>query len=218
MSRWSMMRSFLVVALVTSAPVAADTLGRGEGGIVIADNVPIYKSSDGDKQLAICVRGDVVAAMASVLARDYVFSEKNGRVQVKFFPNAEQVGLPWDGWIDPRQLSKFSYDCSCSADEGCNPTRTRGLRGKLTMNSEWNTCFQEARDAHLTKLKASNWGQAGAASSEAETTTVELGQTIEEVEKILGAPQKILKAGAKVIYIYPDFKVIFENGTVADLQ
>lgn len=197
-----------------AAIVSGDTTGRGEGGIVIADDVPIYSSSDGDKKMAMCVKGDVVAAMSSILARDFVFSEKNGRVQVKYFPNVEQVGIPWDGWIDPKQLSKFSYDCSCSVNEGCNPTRTRGLRGKLTMNSEWNTCFKEARDAHLATLKANNWGDPGTGQPK----TVELGQTTEEVQKVLGAPQKILNAGAKVIYIYADLKVTFQDGKVVDFQ
>lgn len=47
---------------------------------------------------------------------------------------------------------------------------------------------------------------------------VALGQTIEQVDQTLGAPQKILKAGAKVTYVYQDLKVTFENGEVADLQ
>lgn len=218
MNRWSIMTIALVVALAVSVPAAAETQGRGEGGIVISDNVPIYKSSDGDRVLGTCVRGDIVAAVSSVLARDFVFSEKNGRVQITFFANAEQVGLPLTGWIDPKQLSKFSYDCSCSADKGCMPTRTRGLRGKITMDSEWNTCFREARDTHLAELKANNWGQSAAASTEVQTKTVELGQTIEQVDQILGPPQKILKAGTKVIYVYQDLKVTFEHGKVTDLQ
>lgn len=197
-----------------AATASGDTTGRGEGGIVIADDVPIYSSSDGSKKMATCVKGDVVAAMSSILARDFVFSEKNGRVQVKYFPNVEQVGIPWDGWIDPKQLSKFSYDCSCSVNEGCNPTRTRGLRGKLTMNSEWNTCFKEAFDTHLAALKANNWGDPGTEQPK----TVELGQTTEEVQKVLGAPQKILNAGTKVIYIYADLKITFQDGKVVDFQ
>ena len=111
-----------IALLVGAATASGDTTGRGEGGIVIADDVPIYSSSDGNKKIATCVKGDVVAAIASLLAGEFVFSEKHGRVQVKFFPNMEQVGIPWDGWIDPKQLSKFSYDCSCSVNEGCNPT------------------------------------------------------------------------------------------------
>jgi hypothetical protein len=47
---------------------------------------------------------------------------------------------------------------------------------------------------------------------------VELGQTIAQVEAILGKPQKIMKLGPKTIYIYPDLKVVFINGEVADVQ
>ncbi len=47
---------------------------------------------------------------------------------------------------------------------------------------------------------------------------VGLGQTIEQVDQTLGAPQKILKAGLEVIYVYQGLKVTFENGRVADLQ
>jgi len=199
-------------------PILAETQGRGEGGIVISDNVPIYFSSDGDRQRATAARGDVVGAESSALAGDFYFVEKNGRVKVTFFGNPEQVGIPSYGWIDPKQLSKFSYDCSCSADKGCAPTRTRGLRGKFTMSSEWNTCFQEARDAHLATLRASNWGQSSGTSNSVQTKTVELNQTTEQVTQILGPPQKILKAGAKVIYVYPDLKITFINGKVTDLQ
>jgi len=82
------------------------------------------------------------------------------------------------------------------------------------MNSQWNTCFSEARDAHLTTLKANNWGDPGTEQPK----TVELGQTTEEVQKVLGAPQKILNAGTKVIYIYADLKVTFQDGKVVDFQ
>jgi hypothetical protein len=105
MNRWLITPSVLAVALAASAPPAADTQGRGEGEIVISDNLPIY-----------------------------------------------------------------------------------------------------------------NWGQSVAASTEVQTKTVHLGQAIEQVDQILGAPQKILKAGAKVIYVYQDLKITFENGKVADLQ
>jgi hypothetical protein len=35
---------------------------------------------------------------------------------------------------------------------------------------------------------------------------------------ILGQPQKIVNLGPKVMYFYPDMKVIFVNGKVADVQ
>jgi hypothetical protein len=144
-------------------------------------------------------------------------AEKNGRVQVTFLPNGKP-GIPRDGWIDPKQLAKFIYDCSCSAHEGCMPTRTVGLSGKITMKSEWNTCFQEASTAQLAKLEATNWGQGATPKTAVQTQTVEVGQTIAQVEQILGAPQRILKAGTKIIYVYSDFKVTFADGKVADVQ
>lgn len=56
------------------------------------------------------------------------------------------------------------------------------------------------------------------ASIEVPARAVYLGQTIEQVDQSLGAPQKILKVGAKVIYVYRELKVTFENGKVANLQ
>jgi hypothetical protein len=48
--------------------------------------------------------------------------------------------------------------------------------------------------------------------------TIELGQTVEQVEKILGKPSRVVKLGDKVTYFYPDMKVIFVEGKVADVQ
>jgi hypothetical protein len=48
--------------------------------------------------------------------------------------------------------------------------------------------------------------------------TIAVGQTIDQVVAILGQPQKIVNLGPKVMYYYPDMKVIFVNGKVADVQ
>jgi len=48
--------------------------------------------------------------------------------------------------------------------------------------------------------------------------TVRLGQTTEEVSAILGVPAKQILLGAKTIYIYHNFKVIFVNGKVTDAE
>jgi hypothetical protein len=48
--------------------------------------------------------------------------------------------------------------------------------------------------------------------------TIALGQSKDEVAAALGQPQKIVNLGAKEIYIYPDMKVTFVNGKVADVQ
>ena len=63
------------------------------------------------------------------------------------------------------------------------------------------------------KLAAAG-GQAPAAA----TKTIALGQTEDEVVGILGPPQKMVNLGTKEIYFYPDMKVIFISGKVADVQ
>ncbi len=50
------------------------------------------------------------------------------------------------------------------------------------------------------------------------TKTITLGQTEDEVVAILGPPQKKVNLGTKEIYFYPDMKVVFISGKVADVQ
>jgi hypothetical protein len=48
--------------------------------------------------------------------------------------------------------------------------------------------------------------------------SIALGQTKDEVVAAFGQPQKIVNLGAKELYLYPDMKVTFLNGKVADVQ
>lgn len=48
--------------------------------------------------------------------------------------------------------------------------------------------------------------------------TIELGQTIAQVEAILGRPEATARLGAKTIYTYKTMKVIFIDGKVTDVQ
>jgi len=52
----------------------------------------------------------------------------------------------------------------------------------------------------------------------ANTKTVSLGQSEDQVKSALGAPDKIINLGAKVIYVYKDIKVVFTDGKVVDVQ
>ncbi|HUZ93620.1 MAG TPA: hypothetical protein VMU57_01770 [Edaphobacter sp.] len=52
----------------------------------------------------------------------------------------------------------------------------------------------------------------------AQTKTVALGQTPDQVKSALGAPDKIVNLGSKMIYVYKDMKVIFMDGKVSDVQ
>jgi hypothetical protein len=48
--------------------------------------------------------------------------------------------------------------------------------------------------------------------------TIQLGQTVDQVQAVLGQPDKIVNLGAKLIYVYKDLKVTFMDGKVADAQ
>jgi hypothetical protein len=48
--------------------------------------------------------------------------------------------------------------------------------------------------------------------------TLSLGQTKDQVVANFGQPDKIIKLGAKEIYVYKDFKVTFVSGKVTDVQ
>ena len=52
----------------------------------------------------------------------------------------------------------------------------------------------------------------------ANTKTVELGQTPDQVKSALGAPDKVIELGPKEVYVYKDLKVIFVDGKVSDVQ
>lgn len=48
--------------------------------------------------------------------------------------------------------------------------------------------------------------------------TVSLGQTMNQVNAILGQPKNVARVGAKQIFTYSDLRVTFINGKVADVQ
>jgi hypothetical protein len=47
---------------------------------------------------------------------------------------------------------------------------------------------------------------------------IEMGQTPEQVEGILGHPEKVINLGLKTVYVYKDVKITFINGKLTDVQ
>ncbi|MFZ0958197.1 MAG: hypothetical protein WAN60_17780 [Candidatus Sulfotelmatobacter sp.] len=60
--------------------------------------------------------------------------------------------------------------------------------------------------------------QGGQDQQQAQPQTIQLGQTIDQVQAALGTPDKIVNLGAKQIYVYKDLKVTFKDGKVSDVQ
>jgi hypothetical protein len=83
---------------------------------------------------------------------------------------------------------------------------------------------QQARDADaadrevLNEVNQADSSAADSGASSTEPAEISLGQTISEVEAILGKPKQIVSLGAKKIYVYPSMKITFINGKVSDVE
>lgn len=136
----------LVVAL--SAARALSQVTTGDGGIVIADNVPVYSGSNSSKVVSQASRGQYVAGLkGSPFGSDYHLAVVNGRVQVLFFEGSCSPCGQRTGWIASEAISQFAYDCSCQ--KRCYPMENVSL-----LKSKWNPCFLAAAEAQVTGLHA----------------------------------------------------------------
>jgi hypothetical protein len=59
---------------------------------------------------------------------------------------------------------------------------------------------------------------ATAAATVAQSKTVNIGMTPDQVKDALGNPDKIINLGSKTIFVYKDIKVIFIDSKVSDVQ
>lgn len=48
--------------------------------------------------------------------------------------------------------------------------------------------------------------------------SVELGNTPDEVQSVMGQPDKIINLGARVLHVYKDMKIIYVDGKDSDVQ
>lgn len=93
-----------------------------------------------------------------------------------------------------------------------------------TVATQINQQYQLGTQAEQQTLADAGPGvtAAGVAGSGAASTgtppTVTLGQSIDQVTAILGPPAQVMDLGAKKIYVYPNLKVTFNNGQVADVE
>lgn len=95
---------------------------------------------------------------------------------------------------------------------------TRQTRYKSLLTFEFPAGFLETANADTVKKTVDAVIIPEQGAKAASTKTVQLGQTPEEVEAILGRPEKIVELGPKKIYVYKDMKIVFTDGKVADVQ
>lgn len=77
---------------------------------------------------------------------------------------------------------------------------------------------QAEREANEAEQNVIDQSAIVAGQPGAQPITISLGQTIDQVVAVQGQPQKIVDLGGKKIYVYPDIKVTFMDGRVADVQ
>lgn len=77
---------------------------------------------------------------------------------------------------------------------------------------------QQANEADQAEREVSASVASASAANSGSSTTIALGQTIDQVTGALGNPSRIVDLGAKKIYTYPDMKIIFQNGKVSDVH
>jgi hypothetical protein len=128
--------------------VDSSRLGRGQGAIVVRDGAPGYEDKSSTEVEHTFRRGDAVVGIhrVAMLVCIYELYEENGRVQVGYLDKGKFKMV----WMDPADLSSFTYDCGCA--EECVPLSPSLGR------TQWNPCFQEGRDNKLEKLRAL-WGK-----------------------------------------------------------
>lgn len=95
---------------------------------------------------------------------------------------------------------------------------TKNVRYSATLAFQFPAAFMESADAKAVKKAVDAVLLPQSEVQAAQTRTVELGQTPDQVKAILGAPDKIVNLGTKEIFVYKNMKVIFQDGKVADVQ
>jgi len=107
---------------------------------------------------------------------------------------------------------------SCDTFDVTKKGSTEQTRYKAVVDFKFDDGFLPTAAPDVVKQAVAGVALDETAAAAASTKTIELGQTVEQVEGILGKPQRIVKLGEKVTYFYADMKVIFVDGKVADVQ
>jgi hypothetical protein len=95
---------------------------------------------------------------------------------------------------------------------------TRHMRYAATLAFELSEGLLQTADTDAVKKAVGTVLLPQTEVKAANTKTISLGQTIEQVKASLGAPDRVANLSPKAIYIYKDMKVIFMNGKASDVE
>jgi hypothetical protein len=120
--------------------------------------------------------------------------------------------------IDVKDDAVLYFLISCETYDVNAHGSTKQTRYKSLLTFEFPKGFLESADADTVKRTVDAVVTPEAEAQAGSTKTVALGQTPEQVEAILGKPEKIVELGPKKIYVYKDMKIVFADDKVADVQ
>jgi hypothetical protein len=176
--------------------------------VIKADGINADKASD-----ATMIMNDVVnnkvqqpkGMMASMFSKQTTKQFKPGdRVYLR------KIDIKNDGIV----LWLITVDTFDITDKGS----TKQMRYKAVVHFPLTPDVMEAKNMSAIQSVVDPIVQLESEAKAPNTKTIELGQTLEQVEAILGRPEKIVKLGAKTTYVYKDMKVVFTDGAVSDVQ
>jgi hypothetical protein len=144
-------------------------------------------------------------------ATSAIFAKENTRV----FKPGEKVYVTGIKVGDDYVLLELM---SCDMFDVVKRGSTKQTRYKAALSFKFDKEALPALDPIKIKAVISPVIVTESEASAQSTKTISLGQTAEQVEGILGKPEKIVNLGPKVTYVYKDMKVIFQDGKVSDVQ
>jgi hypothetical protein len=115
---------------------------------------------------------------------------------------------------DSVQRGLITVDTTPIIDQG----RTRQMHYKAYVVFRFPEEALRAMDATAVKQWVDPFVVSEDAATAVQTKTIALGQTMEQVKQVLGAPEKVIDLGEKTVFVYKYMKVVFINGKVADVQ
>ena len=181
-----------------------------QGVVLVIEKQGIAADPSSDMRYSVTyVRNGQVSEQGG--ATSAVFSKENTRVfkpGERAYVTAIKIG---DDYV---MLELMSCDMFDVVKNGS----TKQTRYKAALSFKFDKDFLPTADSEKIRAAISPVVATEAEAASQNTKTISLGQTPEQVEAIVGKPEKIVNLGPKVTYIYKDMKVIFQDGKVADVQ
>ena len=170
MLSWSRLAAVAVTATIL-LPAVANAAKLGEAAIVLRDDAPIFEESDEPDIADSATKGEIVAYFTGSLGSPtFMMTERDGRVKVLYLRGDNPQWKRFEaGWMNPGDLSSFTYDCECSRVEGCTPLTDNPNRFRAAFS--WTVCLKQSGTAHAAQVLAAQSAPSPAESPDGKPAT-----------------------------------------------